>query len=87
MCNCLCLCACMCVYIFMKSHITAQSDPVILVILCHSRIGPPKGGSTTIITKTSDQTRQRGHTLCACVYVCVCVFVYVRASALTAVQQ
>ena len=25
-----------CVYIFIKLHITAQSGPVILVILCHS---------------------------------------------------
>ena len=27
---------CVCVYIFIKLHITAQSGPVILVILCHS---------------------------------------------------
>ena len=27
---------CMCVCVFIKLHITAQSGPVILVILCHS---------------------------------------------------
>ena len=27
---------CVCVYVFIKLHITAQSGPVILVILCHS---------------------------------------------------
>ena len=30
------VCVCVCVYIFIKLHITAQSGPVILVILCHS---------------------------------------------------
>ena len=28
---------CVCVCVFIKLHITAQSGPVILVILCHSR--------------------------------------------------
>ena len=32
----LCVCARVCVYVFIKLHITAQSGPVILVILCHS---------------------------------------------------
>ena len=32
--ECVCVCACVCVFI--KLHITAQSGPVILVILCHS---------------------------------------------------
>ena len=27
---------CVCVCVFIKLHITAQSGPVILVILCHS---------------------------------------------------
>ena len=31
-----CMCVCVCVCIFIKLHITAQSGPVILVILCHS---------------------------------------------------
>ena len=31
-----CVCVCMCVCVFIKLHITAQSGPVILVILCHS---------------------------------------------------
>ena len=29
-----------------------------------------------LVTKTSDQTRQRGHTLSTCVCVCVCVCVF-----------
>ena len=35
---------CVCVCVFIKLHITAQSGPVILVILC-TRVDPPKGGS------------------------------------------
>ena len=41
---CVCVCVCMCIFIklhsvcvFIESHITAQSGPVILVILFHSR--------------------------------------------------
>ena len=30
------VCVCVCVCVFIKLHITAQSGPVILVILCHS---------------------------------------------------
>ena len=33
---CVCLCVCEYVCVFIKLHITAQSGPVILVILCHS---------------------------------------------------
>ena len=33
---CLCVCVCVCVCVFIKLHITTQSGPVILVILCHS---------------------------------------------------
>ena len=31
-----CVCVCVCVCVFVKSHITTQSGPVTLVILCHS---------------------------------------------------
>ena len=31
------MCSCVCVCVFIKLHITVQSGPVILVILCHSR--------------------------------------------------
>ena len=31
-----CVCVCVCVCVFIKLHITTQSGPVILVILCHS---------------------------------------------------
>ena len=30
------VCVCVCVCIFIKLNITAQSDPVILIIICHS---------------------------------------------------
>ena len=43
-------------------HITPQFGPVILVIQCHSHRSS-QGGSVILVTKTSDQTRQRGHTL------------------------
>ena len=32
----MCVCVCVCVCVFIKLHITTQSGPVILVILCHS---------------------------------------------------
>ena len=46
------------------------------------RIDPPKGGSIIFITKTSDQTRQRGHSFSTfvCLFVCVCVCVCVKSS-------
>ena len=31
-----CVCVCVCVCVFIKLHLTTQSGPVILVILCHS---------------------------------------------------
>ena len=33
---CMYVCVCVCVCVFIKLHITTQSGPVILVILCHS---------------------------------------------------
>ena len=36
MCVSVCLCVSVCVCVFIKLHITTQSGPVILVILCHS---------------------------------------------------
>ena len=50
-----CVCVCVCVCVFIKLHTTAQSGPVILVILRHSRLNknlnacrpsehPPVGG-------------------------------------------
>ena len=35
-CVCVYICVCVCVCVFIKLHITPQSGPVILVILCHS---------------------------------------------------
>ena len=52
-CVCVGVCLWVCVY-FIKLHMTAQSGPVILVILYTTRIGPPKGGSMIRITKISD---------------------------------
>ena len=87
-----------CVCVFIKLHITAQSGPAILVILCHHAIRPchpshsmplalidrPKGVSMILVTKTSDQTRQRS-TLSLLVQVllgvCVCVFIKLHITA------
>ena len=33
---CMYVCSYVCLYVFIKLHITTQSGPVILVILCHS---------------------------------------------------
>ena len=58
----------LCVYL-LKMHLTAHSGPVILLQSFYAtRISPPKGGindtgSMILVTETSDQTRQRGHTL------------------------
>ena len=35
MCLCVCVCVCVCICVLIKLRITAQSGPVILVILCH----------------------------------------------------
>ena len=59
---------CVCVCVFIKLHITTQSGPVILVIIYHSHCSSQGGINDILVTKTSDQTRQRG------VCVCVCVF-------------
>ena len=67
------------VCIFIKLHITAQSGLVILSFYA-TRVDPPKGGSMILVTKTSDPTQQRGHTLSTCtnlvcMYVCMYVFI------------
>ena len=55
---------CVCVWcVFIKLHITAQSGPVILIIICHSYLSSQGGINDTYYYETSDQTRQRGHTL------------------------
>ena len=36
-CMCVCVGVVVCVCVFIKLHIIAQSGPVILVVLCHSR--------------------------------------------------
>ena len=56
---------CVCVWcVFIKLHITAQSAPVILIIICHSYLSSQGGiDDTSYYYETSDQTRQRGHTL------------------------
>ena len=60
---------CVCVRVFMKLHITAQSGPVILVILCHSHRSSQEGG----INDTYYEN------LCVC--VCVCVFIKLHITA------
>ena len=65
-----CMYVCMYVCIIIKLHITAQSGLVTLVILCHLRWSS-RGGSMIFVTKTSDQTRQRGVCMYVCMYVCI----------------
>ena len=55
--------------VFIKLHITAQSRPVILVILCHSLI-LPRGDQGYLLRKPLIR-RDRGDSVC----VCVCVFI------------
>ena len=69
-----CVCVCMCVFI--KLHITAQSRPVILVILCHSLI-LPRGDQGYLLRKPLIR-RDRGDSVCVCVCVCVCVYVFIK---------
>ena len=42
-----CVCVCVCLCVFIKLHITAQSGPVILVILCHSHWSSQRGINDT----------------------------------------
>ena len=54
-----------CVCIFLTLHITAQSGPVILLILCHSH-SPSQGGSMSVylevLTSKHDYRRHRDRT-------------------------
>ena len=54
-----CVCVCVCVCVFIKLHITTQSGPVILVILCHSHWSSRGGINDTYYEN-----------LCVCVCVC-----------------
>ena len=54
-------CVCVCVCVLTELHITVQSDPVVLVVLCPSHLSSQ--GGINDATKTSDQTRERRHTL------------------------
>ena len=56
----------MCVCVFIKLHITAQSGPVILVIICHSHWSSQGGINDTCYV---------------CVCVCVCVFIKLHITA------
>ena len=45
-------------YLFIiKLHITVQSGPALLNIMCYSH--PASGGSIIVVTKPPDETRQR----------------------------
>ena len=43
----MCVFVCVCVCVFIKLNITAQSGPVILVILCHSLWSSQEGTNDT----------------------------------------
>ena len=53
------ICMYVCMYVFIKLHITTQSGPVILVILCHSHV------CMYVCTYVC---------MYVCTYVCMCVF-------------
>ena len=64
-----------CVCVFIKLHITAQSGPVILVILCHSHWSSQGGINDTCYENLwSDATK-------GTMYVCVCVFMKLHITA------
>ena len=72
----------MCVCVFIKLHITAQSGPVILVILCHSFVCVCVCVFTKLrITAQSDTVKRESVKLfvyvCACVCLCACARVRV----------
>ena len=59
-----CVCICVCEVVSIKLYITALSGPVLLVILSYSHSS--SGESIKLVTKISDETRQR-----RCVYACM----------------
>ena len=64
------VCVCVCVCVFIKLHITtAQSGPVILVILCHSHWSS-QGGINDTCYENLWSNATKG--VCVCVCVCVC---------------
>ena len=68
---------CVCVCVFIKLHITAQSGPVVLVILCHSHWSSQGGinDTGTHYKNLLSGATKRGHTLstlCVCSCVCMC---------------
>ena len=61
------VCVCVCVCVFIKLHITTQSGPVILVILCHLCVCVCVFSSHSFWTSSSldipaGVTQERGHT-------------------------
>ena len=58
---------CVCVCVFIKLHITAQSGPVILVILCHLRVcvcvfSSPLFWTSSSLDVPAGVTQEEGHT-------------------------
>ena len=52
--------------VFIKLHITAQSDPVILVILCHSHWSSKRGINDTYYKDLSSDATKETHFLALC---------------------
>ena len=63
------LCVCVCVCVLIKLHITAQSGPVILVILCHSHWSSLGGINDTCYENLWSNARAR---VCVFISVCLC---------------
>ena len=55
-----------CTYVYLLNCTKPRNPALSFESFYATRIDPPKGGSMILVTKTSDQTRQRGHTLSTC---------------------
>ena len=60
-------CVCVCVFTNLHINFTRPRNLALSSLSFYvTRIDPPKGGLMILITKTSDQTRQRGHIPSTC---------------------
>ena len=94
-----CLCMYVCMYVFIKLHITTQSGPVILVILCHSHWSSRGGINDTYYENLwSDATKGTRSLYLynsylsseflvlpdVCMYVCMYVCIFIKLHIITA---
>ena len=86
------VCMYVCMYVYLLDCTQPRNPAQSSESFYATRIDPPKGGSMILVTKTSDQARQRGHTLSTCiifiralstlyVYMYVCIFIKLHIAA------